>query len=147
MAKTVCGGGGLQKATEGGVRALWKRLRAGKRSVLGLGAGRLSKWGRRASSRYAQLPMGKADLGVWKERLGTGLGSCHLCREDLETGGHLVFKCPKTREGVGWQWARWIELDDRAKWAYEFEEAGCVWVGDRMEDFFTWLDRELGGVG
>ena len=84
---------------------------------------------------------------MWKERLGRGLGNCGLCWKDLETGGHLVFRCLWTREGVGWQWAWWIELDDRAKWAYEYEEAGCVRLGDRVEDFFTWLDRELCGVG
>ena len=53
MAKAGCGDGGPPRATEGGVRALWKRLRAGERSVLGLWARRVSRWGRRATSRYA----------------------------------------------------------------------------------------------
>ena len=39
LAKAGCGGGGIPRATEGGVRALWKKLRAGERSVSGLGAG------------------------------------------------------------------------------------------------------------
>ena len=136
LARAGCGGGGIPRAMEGGVRALWKKLRARERSVSGLGAGRISGWGRRAASRYTQLRTGKGDLGVWRKRLGRGLGSCCLCQGDLEMGGHLVFRCPKTQEGIGWQWARWIDLDDKARWAYEYEEAGRVWVGDRVEDFF-----------
>ena len=136
------------KATEGGVRALWKRLRAGDRSVAGLGAGRVSGWGRRAVSRYAQLRTGKGDLGTWRARLGRGGGMCRLCDGGVvETGDHLVFRCPGTRDGVGWEWSRWIEMDDKSRWAYEYEDGGKVRVGDRVEDFFAWLDRELCGVG
>ena len=148
LAKAGCAGGGPMRATEGGVRALWKRLRAGERSVAGFGAGRVSGWDRRAVSRYAQLRTGKGDLGTWRARLGRGGGLCRLCDGGaVETGGHLVFGCPGTRGGVGWEWSRWIELDDRSRWAYEYEEGGKVKVGDRVEDFFAWLDRELCGVG
>ena len=56
--------------TEGGVRALWKRMRAGERSVAGFDKGRVSKWSRRAGSRYMQARTGKGDLGVWRDRLG-----------------------------------------------------------------------------
>ena len=130
------------------MRALWKRLRSSERSVAGLGAGRVSGWGRRAVSRYAQLRTGKGDLGAWRARLGRGEGGCRLCdRGVVETGSHLVFGCPETRRGIGWGWSRWIELDDKSKWAYEYEEGGSVRVGDRVEDFFAWLDGELCGVG
>ena len=37
-------------------------------------------------------------------------------------------------------------MDDKSKWAYEFEEVGKVWIGDPVEDFFAWLDKELSGV-
>ena len=102
LAKAGCGGGGIPRAKESGVRALCKKLRAGEKSVSGLGAGRISGWGRRAASRYMQLRTGKDDLVVWREKLGRGLGSCRLCQGGLETGGHLVFRCPGTREGIGW---------------------------------------------
>ena len=148
LAKAGCAGGGPARATEGGVRALWKRLRAGDRSVPGLGAGRVSGWGRRAVSRYAQLRTGKGDLVAWQTRLRRGEGFCRLCDgEVVETGSHLVFRCPGTRGGVRWEWSPWIELDDKSRWAYEYEEGGKVKVGDRVEDFFAWLDRELCGVG
>ena len=148
LAKAGCAGGGPIKATEGGVRALWKRLRASDRSVAGLGAGRVSGWGRRAVGRYAQLRTEKGDLGMWRARLGRGGGLCRLCDGGVvETGDHLVFRCPGTRRGVGWEWSRWIEMDDKSRWAYEYEEGGKVKVGDRVEDFFAWLDRELCGVG
>ena len=58
-----------------------------------------------------------------------------------------MFKCVGTRGVVGWEWVRWIELDDKSKWAYEFEECGKVCVGDRVEDFVAWLDREICEVG
>ena len=147
LSKAGCGGGGILRATEGGVRALWNRLRASERSVSGLGAGKISRWGRRVASRYAQLHPGKGDLGVWRERLGRGLGSCRLCQGALERGVRLVFRCPGTREGIGWQWARWIELDDKTRWVYEYEEAGLMRLGDQVEGFFFWLDRQLCGVG
>ena len=52
------------------MRALWKRMRAGERSVAGFDKGRVSKWSRRAGSRYIQARTGKGDLGVWRDRLG-----------------------------------------------------------------------------
>ena len=79
MAKAGCGGRDPRRATEGGVGALWKKLRAGERSVAGLGAGRVSGWGRRAVCRYAQLRTGKGDLGAWRARLGRGEGLCQMC--------------------------------------------------------------------
>ena len=48
---------------------------------------------------------------------------------------------------MGWDGACWLEMDDKSKWAYEFEEGGKVCVGDRVEDCFAWLDREMCGVG
>ena len=130
------------------MRALWKRLRAGERSVAGLGAGRVPKWGRRAVCRFAQLRTGNGDLGAWRGRLGKGEGLCRLCEEgSVESGNHLVFEYPGTREGIRWGWLRWIEMDDKSMWAYEYEERGAVKIGDRVEDFFAWLDRELCGVG
>ena len=134
--------------TEGGVRALWKRLRAGQQRVAGLGAGRAIRWGRRALSRYVQARTGKGDLGVWRRRLGRGDGLCRLCRGGVvESGDHLVFECAGTQDLSGWEWGRWVDLDDRSRWAYEYEEDGKVRVGDRVEDFFAGLDRELCGVG
>ena len=107
QAKAGCEKDGPELVTEGGVRALWKRLRSGERSVAGLGAGRVSGWGRRALSRYAQLRTGKGDLGAWRARLGRSEGDCRLCdRGVVETGSHLVFGCPGTRCGVGWGWSR-----------------------------------------
>ena len=116
--------------------------------VPGLGAGRVSGWSHRAVSRYIQLRTGKGDLGAWRARLGRGGVVCRLCDWDVvETGSHLVFGCPGTRSCVGWEWSRWIEMDDKSRWAYEYEEGGKVKVCDRVEDFFAWLDRELCGVG
>ena len=95
-----------------------------------------------------QARAGKGDLGVWRERLGRGVGLYRLCQEGAsETGDHLVFECTGSRGGVGWDWARWLEMDDKSKWAHEFEDGGKVCVGDRVEDFFTWLNRELCSVG
>ena len=54
LAKAGCGKDGPACVTEGGVRALWKRLRSGERSVAGLGAGRVSGWGRRAVSKIGR---------------------------------------------------------------------------------------------
>ena len=148
LAKAGCEKDGPAWVTEGGVRALCKRLRSNERSVAGLGAGTVSGWDCRAVSRYTQLRTGKGDLGAWLARLGRGEGVCRLCdRGVVETGGHLVFGCPRTRCGVGWKWSRWIELDDKSRWAYEYEEGGRVKVGDRVEDFFAWLDGELCGIG
>ena len=119
MAKGGRRGIGDPQVTEGGVRALWKRLRAGQRRVIGLGAGRATRWGRRALSRYVQARTGKGDLGVWRRRLGRGDGLCRLCRgRVVESGDHLVFECAGTRELSGWEWGRWVDLDDRSRWAY-----------------------------
>ena len=52
MAKKGCRAIGDPQVMEGGVRTLWKRLRAGQRKMVGLGAGRATRWGRRALSRY-----------------------------------------------------------------------------------------------
>ena len=147
MAKLGCEKGDAPVVTEGGVRALWKGVRAAERSVVGCGIGRVARWGRRAVSRYAQLRANKGDLGVWRERLGRGSGLCRLCGSELETGLHLVFDCWVCAPGRGWCWAGWGELDDKALWRYEFEEGGVARSGDRVEDFFTWLDGELCGVG
>ena len=46
IAKVGCLTFGDQQVTEGGVRALWKRLRAAQQRVVGLGAGRATMWGR-----------------------------------------------------------------------------------------------------
>ena len=147
MAKLGCGREDAPVVTEGGVRALWKGLRAVERSVVGCGMGQVARWGRRAVTRYAQLRMNKGDLGVWRERLGRGGGLCRLCKGAAESGPHLVFDCRKSVPGRGWFWGGWGELDDRALWRYEYEEGGQVKYGDRVEDFFAWLDRELFGVG
>ena len=98
-------------------------------------------------SHYAQMQANKGDLGVWRERLGRGDGLCRLCGSALESGNHLVFDCQECSAGRGWCWGGWGEMDDKALWRYEYEEGGQVRSGDRVEDFFTWLDRELSGVG
>ena len=101
LAKAGCIKVGPRWVTEGGVRTLWTKLRAGDRSVVELGAGRVSGWGRRAVSRYAQLRTGKGDLGVWWARSGRGEGLCRWCEYGtIELGSHLVFGCPRTRDGV-----------------------------------------------
>ena len=147
MAKLGCGQGGDPTVTEGRVRALWKGIRAAERSVVGCGMGRVARWGRRAVSRYAHLRMNKGDLGVWRERLGRGGSLCRLCGAAPETGPHLVFDCQRCVPGRGWCWGGWGEIDDKALWQYEYEKRGRVLYGDRVEDFFAWLDRELCGVG
>ena len=110
---------------EGGVRALWKKLRASERFVCSFGKGRVPKWSGRAASRYVQARTGKGDLGVWRERLGRDVGLCRLYQEGAsETGDYLVFECARSRGGVGWDWAHWLEMDNKSKWAYGFEEGG-----------------------
>ena len=47
MAKLGCERGDAPVVTEGGVRALWKGIRAAERSVVGCGMGRVARWGRR----------------------------------------------------------------------------------------------------
>ena len=86
-------------------------------------------------------------LGVWSARLGRGGGLCHLCGSAFESGPHLVFDCRKCVPGRGWCWGGWGEMDDRSLWRYEYEEGGQVMYGDRVEDFFAWLDDELCGLG
>ena len=51
-----------------------------------------------------------------------------------------------TRGYAGWDWVRGVDVDDKSRWAYEYEEAGRVKVGDRVEDFFSRLDCELCSV-
>ena len=62
LAKAGCEKDGPAWVTECGVRALWKRLRSGERSVAGLGAGRVSGWGRREVSRMHSCAQGR---GIW----------------------------------------------------------------------------------
>ena len=80
MAKEGCWAIGDPQVTEEGVRAPWKRSRAGQRKVVGLRVGRTTRWGRQALSRYVQAHTGKEDLGAWRRRLGRGDGQCRLCR-------------------------------------------------------------------
>ena len=91
-------------------------------------------------SQYAQLRMNKGDLGVWRERLGRGGVLCRLCMSAAESGPHLVFDCRKCVPSRGWCWGSWGEMDDKALRWYEYEEGGRMKYGDRVEDFFTWLD-------
>ena len=146
MAKLGCVRGDAPVVTEGGVRALWKRMRAEERSVVGCSMGRVARWERRAVSRYAQLRTNQGDLWVWRERLGRGGGLCRLCGSATQTGPHLVFDCRMGVPRRGWCWGGWGELDDRVLWQYEYEEGSQVRFDDRVEDFFTCLDRELCSV-
>ena len=93
MAKIGCEGRDEPVVTEGGIRALWRVVRARDRSVVGCGSGRVVRWGRRAVSRYTQARANKGDLGVRRERLGRGGGLCRLCGSAPESGDHLVFDC------------------------------------------------------
>ena len=63
MAKLWCARVDAPVVTEGGVRALWKGLRAAEWTVVGCGMGRVAWWGRRAMSRYVQMLTNKWDLG------------------------------------------------------------------------------------
>ena len=102
LAKVGCLAEGAPQVSEGGVRALWKGLRAGQRRVVGLGAGRMTKWSRRATSRYLQARTSKGDLGIWQRRLGRGDGLYRLCQDGVaETSDHLDFKCEGARGFVG----------------------------------------------
>lgn len=50
--------------------------------------------------------------------------------------------------GRDWGWHGWDELDAKGLWASEYEEeAGGVVLGDWVEDFFSWLNEALVGVG
>ena len=110
-AKVGCGREDAPRVTEGGVRALWKGVRAAERLVAGCGSGRVSGWGRRFVSRYIQLRANKGDLGIWRGRLARGGDLCHLCRRESESGPHLVFDCWMGAPGRGWCWGggvRWM---------------------------------------
>ena len=99
-------------------------------------------------SRYVQAHTAKGDLGVWQRRLGRGDGLCRLCRDRVvEIGDHLVFVCEGVRGFAGWECWRWVDLDDKSRWAYKYEEGGRVRVGDRVEDSFARLDCEWCSVG
>lgn len=53
-------------------------------------------------------------------------------------------------EKRGWRWSEWREwsdLDNPARWKYEYEEHGKVQVGDWVEDYFNELREVLSGVG
>lgn len=65
----------------------------------------------------------------------------------METGDHLVFEYEGTRGFTGWDWRRWVDLDDKSRWAYDYEHDGRVMLSDRVKDFFARFDCELGGVG
>lgn len=89
LVKAGCLVGGPSNITEGGVRALWKRLGAGERSVVGYhdGAGRVLKWGRRMESKYVLVHTGKGDHEGWSVQMGRGCGLCRLCQQwAIETG-------------------------------------------------------------
>ena len=134
--------------TEGGVRAYWKEVVAGEKSCVGFGLGRVVRWKQRATYRYAQARSEKGDLGAWRERLGRLGVACRLCGKARETGHHLTFECVGAEAARGWRWANWAELDVKGMWRYVVEEEGGAGrVGDKVEDFFLWLDGELSGVG
>lgn len=102
LAKVGCTAGAKSQVTEGVVRKLWKRLRAGQRKVVGLGGGRAPRWGCRSMSRYIQARTGQGNVGAWKARLGRGGSLRRLCQEGMiEKGDHLVFECVGTLAGVG----------------------------------------------
>ena len=61
-------------------------------------------------------------------------------------GGPPGLDCEGTQTIAGWEWRRWVDLDDRSRWAYEYKVVGKVLVGDQVEDFFARWDCELCGV-
>ena len=65
----------------------------------------------------------------------------------VKTRDHFVFQCAGTRGFADWDWKRWVDLDDKSKWAYEYEDRGRVKVGNWVEDSFAGLDNELCGIG
>lgn len=70
--------------------------------------------------------------------MGREDGLCRHCQiSQTETGHYLVFDCSGSWRGMGWKWGLWIELDEKSKWAYEFEEGGKLRVGNQVEDMFT----------
>ena len=64
-----------------------------------------------------------------------------------ESGAHLVFACRRGATGRWWCWGGCGEIDDKELLRYEYEEGGRVKFGDRVEDFFAWLDRAMCGIG
>lgn len=136
MAKAGCRGSLLPQISEGGVRAFWKALRAG----------RVVHWKRRGVLRYTQLRVGKGDVGQWRRTRGRGEYLCRLCGVEEETGNHLVLACGEVDGFRGWGWRSWEEMDDRKRWQYIEEVDGKQVVRDRVEGFFLNLDM-LGGGG
>ena len=148
MAKVGCRTSLLPQVTEGGVRALWKEIRQRERARVGLGAGHVVRWNRRAVLRYTHLRTDRGDVGRWRRTIGGGDHLCRLCRTQEEMGIHLVMGCEGSHDMRRWDWRSWGELDDRKRWRYiEEDSAGKVVVRDRVEDFFVDLDRVLVGVG
>ena len=87
-------------------------------------------------------------MGAWRERLGRLGVVCRLCGKTRETGHHLTFECEGANGARGWEWGGWAELDVKGMWRYVVEEeGGDRREGDKVEDFFLWLDGELCGVG
>ena len=147
-AKAGCRVSLLPQVTEGGVRALWKRVRQGRWARNGLGLSRVVRWTRRAALRYTHLRVGKGDVGQWRRVLGRGEHLCRLCGTEEETGAHLVMACDEVSELSRWSWRSWEEMDDRRKGRYIEEDGeGKQVVRDRVGDFFVDLDRVLVGVG
>lgn len=72
---------------------------------------------------------------------------CRLCGLGVESGSHLTFDCLAAAGSRGWSWSGWEELDDPVRWRYEYEEGGKTRTGDRVEDYFDWIDGRLCGVG
>jgi len=86
------------------------------------------------------------DLGVWRSRLRRGDGMCSLCGREQESGGHLVFDCEHglpDRGGSGKVGGSCMIMPIGGLSTRRV----VMCVGDRVEDFFAWLDRKLCGVG
>ena len=90
---------------------------------------------------YTSLRTDKGDIGFWKEGIGRSDGSCRLCEGLWESGHHLVFECPGTRNIRLWGWTDWANLGEKELWKTNIEVQG-VWVlRDCMEVF---LDEIVG---
>ena len=147
-AKAGCEGLSPSQMTEDGVRAYWRDVVAGEKKCVGFGLGSVVRWRRRAAYRYVQARSERGDLGAWREKLGRLGVVCRLCGKVRETGHHLTFECEGASVARGWGWNGWDELDVKGMWGYVAEEEdGVVRGGDKVEDFFLWLDGELCGVG
>ena len=134
--------------TEGGVRAYWRDVVAGEKRCVGFGLGRVVRWRRRAVYRYVQARSEKGDMGAWRERLGPLGVVCRLCGKVRESGHYLTFECEGAELARGWGCGGSAELDVKGMWEYVAEEEGeVVKEGDKLEDFFLWVDGELCGVG